>query len=519
MDFLPYILLFFLVFSLILNYLYLSSKRNSLEIVRDMGIGYNLGNTFDSYELLKEINTPEEQITLNGNTLPTKNMIKKIKKYGFKTIRFPVTWMHFIDDYGNIKFNWMNLIKEVVDLIINENLYCILNVYNDGNYGNWLSWGIEAKDKYINLWTQIANEFKDYNDYLIFESMDEAFFYNYETFNFDYDLLHNFNQAFIDTIRNSGVNNIERLLIVAGAYEELDMTCSSDYKIPVDPSNKLAVSIHYFNPKRFTRDFYFEPYSLIDNEGVEYYYEPTLSWGNLEEYFQIITDFEMINKIFVSKGIPIIISEAGVLTEQKKQLESIREYLYIVFSISSDFDGIMSCLWDTSNKKFGDMNFYNRENDSWFDEKLKENFIYISRGKYIKLKDFFIKTRFETVTMTYIQGGIELKIGNRKALKIILNVRITGTLFINANFNINSYDSNGNSFQIKFEKSDGKKQYDGTHIFSIDISKIKCYNYIIVSKDPKLNQIKLNNLTVEFEESFQSIDYKAFKASISNYIY
>jgi len=301
-------------------------------------------------------------------------MIKKIKKYGFKTIRFPVTWMHFIDDYGNIKFNWMNLIKEVVDLIINENLYCILNVYNDGNYGNWLSWGIEAKDKYINLWTQIANEFKDYNDYLILESMDEAFFYNYETFNFDYDLLLNFNQAFIDTIRNSGVNNIERLLIVAGAYEELDMTCSSDYKIPVDPSNKLAVSIHYFNPKRFTRDFYFEPYSLIDNEGVEYYYEPTLSWGNLEEYFQIITDFEMINKIFVSKGIPIIISEVGVLTEQKKQLESIREYLYIVFSISSDFDGIMSCLWDTSNKEFGDMNFYNRENDSWFDEKLKENF-------------------------------------------------------------------------------------------------------------------------------------------------
>ena len=121
--------------------------------------------------------------------------------------------------------------------------------------------------------------------------------------------------------------------------------------------------------------------------------------------------------------------------------------------------------------------------------------------------------------MTYIQGGIELKIGNRKELKIILNVRITGTLFINANFNINSYDSNGNSFQIKFEKSDGKMQYDGTHIFSIDISKIKCYNYIIVSKDPKLNQIKLNNLTVEFEESFQSIDYKAFKASISNYIY
>ena len=104
-------------------------------------------------------------------------------------------------------------------------------------------------------------------------------------------------------------------------------------------------------------------------------------------------------------------------------------------------------------------------------------------------------------------------------MKIIINVRINGTLFINANFNINSYDSNGNSFPIQFKKSDGKKQYDGTHIFSIDISKIKCYSYILVSRDPKLNQIKLNNLTVEFEESFQSIDYKGYKSSISNYIY
>ena len=94
-----------------------------MEIVDDMGIGWNMGNTFDSYSFRGGINTPEDQITLNGNTLPTKNMIKKIKKYGFKTIRFPVTWMYFIDDYGNINSDWMLLVKEVVDLIINEELF------------------------------------------------------------------------------------------------------------------------------------------------------------------------------------------------------------------------------------------------------------------------------------------------------------------------------------------------------------------------------------------------------------
>ena len=92
----------------------------------------------------------------------------------------------------------MLLIKEVVDLIVNAELYCILNIQNDGIYGNWLSWGIESKDKYINLWTQIANEFKDYNDYLIFESMNEVYLYNFETNIYDYDVLFNFNQAFVD---------------------------------------------------------------------------------------------------------------------------------------------------------------------------------------------------------------------------------------------------------------------------------------------------------------------------------
>ena len=72
-------------------------KTTSFEIVRKMGLGYNIGNTFDSFNNLKNIETPDEQIELNGNIAPTKSMIKKIKKYGFKTIRFPVTWMNFID--------------------------------------------------------------------------------------------------------------------------------------------------------------------------------------------------------------------------------------------------------------------------------------------------------------------------------------------------------------------------------------------------------------------------------------
>jgi len=222
---------------------------------------------------------------------------------------------------------------------------------------------------------------------------------------------------------------------------------------------------------------------------------------------------------FVDKGIPVIISEVGILTEERKKLESIREYLYMIFSISSDYDGIMPCLWDTSNKEYGDMNFYDRENDKWYDDKFKENIIQISRGKYIKPVDFYIKTHFETTSILYLGGAFIMKIGSRKALKIILNVKLAGTLFIDLDFIIFSYDSIGNFFEINFKKLDGKKNYDGTYVFTLDVSKINFYEYIQVTKYYGEQLITFNNLTVEFEESFQSIDYKSYKAAISNYVY
>ena len=457
--------------------------------------------------------------TINGNIAPNKDMIKRLKKYGFKTIRFPVTWMYFIDDEGNIKSEWMIRVKEVVDLIVNEKLYCILNVHNDGFYTNWLIRGMEVIDIYTNLWKQIANEFKDYNEYLIFESMDEIFFYDYKYSIFDYSTLTNLNQAFVDTIRNAGGNNIERLLIVAGANDEFQMTCDSRYKMPVDQSNKLAVSIHYFEPYNFIHNTYYEPYNWTDSNGFLYTFGPTLKWGNSMEYQQLIEDFELMKSYFVDKGIPIIINEVGVLTEEKKEIESIREYLYMIFSISSEYEGIMCCLWDTSNKLFGDMNFYDRTNDIWYDEKIKNNFLQISRGKYIKPKDYFINTNFESTDFLVSAAELLIFFENKKVLKIIINAKITGVLFVDFDLEVYTNNKDNTIKKLYFGKENSKRQYDGTYFFTIDTSKIECYSLVevVVTRGPKY--ITLNNFTLEYEESFLSIDYKSYKNAISYFIY
>ena len=191
----------------------------------------------------------------------------------------------------------------------------------------------------------------------------------------------------------------------------------------------------------------------------------------------------------------------------------------MIFSISSNYEGITCCLWDTSNKLFGDMNFYDRINDIWYDEKIKNNFLQISKGKYIKPKDYYINTTFESYDALYSSADLLIDIENKKVLKIIINARITGVLFVDFDLEVRIYDMNNNVKKIFFGKENSKRQYDGTYIFTIDTSKIECNSLVEVIATRGPEYITFNNFTLEYEESFLSFDYKSFKNAIVNYIY
>lgn len=349
------ILILSFIFSMILSLISLNVKRASIEIVNEMGIGYNLGGVFDCYNKSITIKNPDEQITLCGNPIPNKTMIKNIKKYGLKTIRLPVTWINFIDEKGIINSEWMQRVKEVIDWIIDLNLFCILNLYHDGDQGNWLSEGLKAKQKYLNLWTEIANEFINYDsEHLIFESMNRPL-YKKDNDYYDYDTLFELLQGFINTIRNSGGNNYYRLLLISGMNSELKHTNIKDYKIPKDPANKIAISLKYFFPPDY-------------NSSIS-----TLKWGSDADYNAMISSFDVMKNIFINKGIPIIISEVEIYTKDakdEKEKKSIRQFFYLISSLSSDYKDIMICLWDTSNKNYSTTNYYDRKNNVWYDGKI-----------------------------------------------------------------------------------------------------------------------------------------------------
>ena len=499
MEYLPPILFSLLILSLTFSYLSLSYKRTSFEIVNDMGIGYNLGNSFDCYDTSYDVKTPDDQITLCGNPIPTKEMIKNIKTNGFKTIRFPITWFNFMDESGIINQEWMSRVKEIVNWIINSKMYCIINVHHDGKSGNWLSKGIESKDKFDKLWSQISEEFKEYNEFLIFEAMNKAEFKSEN--NYDYKTLYNLTQSFIDIVRSSGGKNLDRLLIIPGANADFELSISEEFIIPNDPSNKFALSIHYYNPIKFTK----EPVNFTDPRSKS-------KWGDSLDYDEIMMNFYIMKMTFPDEGIPVILSEIGVITEDQKEDKSIKEYIYAVFALAWEFDAIMPCLWDTSNKDKGDMNYFNREKKIWYDEQIPKFLKQISRGKFVSMWDFFIETHYENVSMNY-DGLLVVDIKDIILTKIIFNVNFHGNIFDNF-VRIYSYDKNGNEFDISYNKKNTKKQYDGSITYKIDVSDKECTNILYMQRSENANNITFNYFTFEFEDSVDYFDYISYSNSI-----
>lgn len=268
--------------------------ETATEAVKNMKVGWNLGNTFDSHKI--GVTGVTETETLRGQAVTTPELMEMMKMAGFNAIRVPVTWYPHLDTSGNIDPAWMNRIQEVVDYVINQGMYCIINVHhdtghkkneNDGNKG-WLRAKLEnyTKNKAIfeKIWQQIANKFKNYNHLLLFEGYNEMLdtlgSFNYASYETDkriditnkqgdvvaqipydadvaqsaYDAVNAYAKSFVETVRATGGNNAHRNLIVS-TYAAADARSQGTYnKEPFvkmqkpEDSNHIAFEIHTYPP-------------------------------------------------------------------------------------------------------------------------------------------------------------------------------------------------------------------------------------------------------------------------------
>lgn len=284
-------------------------------ITAAMGMGWNLGNQLEA----NSNGVPSE--TAWGNPVIKEELLKAVKDAGFSTVRIPVSYLSMIGEGPDYKIDeaWLNRVQEVVDYAINNDLYVVMNIHGDGYYsvnGGWILCVDENQDeikaKFKAVWTQIADRFKDYDEHLVFESMNEVFDGTYGNPNpTGYENINAYNQIFVDAVRETGSNNTKRWLLVPGWNTNIQHTTGASFVIPQDTKcesddKRIMISVHYYDPYNFTLD---ENMSSATTQWGQYATENFDNWGQ-QDY--VDSQMKKLSDTFTSQGYPVIIGEMGV---------------------------------------------------------------------------------------------------------------------------------------------------------------------------------------------------------------
>ena len=337
--------------------------KTAAQIARDMYPGWNLGNTLEATGDGLGAETSWQP------TRTTQQVIDAVKAAGFKAVRIPCSWdIHTTG--GVIDADWMARVKQVVNYCILDGLYVVLNDHWDNGWIEVLGFSksnssyqavddaiIQEKAQHLaDLWTQIAVEFRDYDDHLLFAGLNEPF-QEYSLFSTHHaelaPILAVYNAAFVAAVRATGGNNAQRTLVVQGPSTSIASTCSY---MPVsmlpEAAGRLMVEVHYYDPGQFCGTF--------DASGANaFYYWGAANHGSNhnatygeESYMQ--QQFGRLKSTFTSQGYPVIIGEYAAMQrtlpndDQTKHDASVKYYYQFLNQTAVD-NGIVPFAWDTND--------------------------------------------------------------------------------------------------------------------------------------------------------------------------
>lgn len=336
------------------------ASRSSSELLAELDLGWNLGNSLD---------VPDGE-TAWGNPAVTPGLLQAVAVAGFELVRIPVTWsLHMgpAPDYV-IDAAWLARVEEVAGYARDAGLHAIINLHHDGADGfagvEWLtlndaSGAVSAENdaavraRFVAVWKQIATHFADHGEYLLFESMNEIHD-GYDAPDPAYfTAINQLNQAFVDVVRASGGSNGSRHLVVPGYNTNIDHTVTG-FELPVDPvGGRLILSVHYYDPYLFALQATTNTWgsASANNDG----------WGQ-EDY--VLAQLDKLKTNFIDQGIPIILGEYGAVHQAGFE-EYRRYYMEYVTKAASD-RGILPVYWDNGGSGSGaeNLGLFNRADNS-----------------------------------------------------------------------------------------------------------------------------------------------------------
>lgn len=461
---------------------------NQSQIVEAMGPGWNLGNQLESVT----DNVPEE--TNWGNPVITEKLIQSVKAAGFKSIRIPVSYFAKIDDDKDytIDSKWLDRVQEVVDYCIKNDLYAVINIHGDGYNtidGSWLLCNgknqTEIKKKYKKVWKQIAERFKNYDEHLLFESMNEEFDGSYSEPNKEYyQNINDYNQIFVDTVRKTGDNNTKRWLIIPGWNTNIDYTARDyGFKLPTDQyrdkpidkeEQRIMISVHYYSPW----DFCGGENCVITQWGNEAD-DPSKTSTTCDETY-MKNQLNLMKTTFADKGYPVFIGEYGSI--DKTSYDSENEYYRAYFARKlcqlSRKNGCIPMYWDNGYNGVHGFGLFDRTTCEvtqpviidaimeGFGQKASQNSTLMSVRLYVSDSKYWTTIQSDNTARITKKGGtytLKLK-GDKDMLLNITTIALkdcdvelgnqTKSDFTNAQIVIDKVLFNGTDYTVKENKND-----------------------------------------------------------------
>lgn len=301
------------------------------EIVSDMGVGWNLGNSLEA----------GSSETAWGNPATTKDMIDDIADKGFKTLRIPVRWdtRYTNSSTFTISADFLNRVEEVVNYGLDNDMYVIINIHHNDIQHEFTTNPSDqqaVKNEVSAVWTQVANHFKNYGDKLIFEIINEPRSGEDWTGTTElYSLVNEVNEVGRAAIRATGGNNASRLIMLPTYCASCDTPKMLGWE-KNEADDMIAVSIHAYQPF----DFAFS--------GTGH-----TNWTSDDEK-SLKSLFEGMSMLFQDKGIPVVIGEFGSINKNNTDQRLLHAKAFATVAAKYDMPIVW---WDNNAFNVGAENF------------------------------------------------------------------------------------------------------------------------------------------------------------------
>jgi len=403
------------------------SKLSSVAFVKEMGVGWNLGNTFENNlvgypesdyanSIVKELGFKNREMFCEVRNhqdiyrgAVTQQTVDTVYDKGFRTMRMPVSWSNHMAADGTINADWMNRIKEVVDYVFAKgDMFVILNIMDTPNIGAYyLDDAHYAKTKKLvtDVWTQVSKAFCDYDERLVFENLNEPLHSklgwsmsptaNTSEYKECIKNLNEYNQLYVDIVRGQGsVNNRKRFLSACGYGNIGYMTYSPEinavakFEMPDDEAiDRLLMNIHAYSPNGFSfgTDNVWDESKDDPNSGVK-------------------AMLNAFGKAYTENGIGVLITEWGSVYKSDRAHESYRKKHATYFVENATKNGCCTVVWDngtrSSNWSTEYFGLLNRHKASG----LYDNMTNLSGVSYDNVSLWFSEGVIEAIFTGYFNG-------------------------------------------------------------------------------------------------------------------